>query len=150
MISPLPILVADDEESDRLLMKIAMRKSGLPHPLIFVKDGHETIAYLSGQRPYTDRHAYPCPGLVLLDLKMPGLNGFEVLAWLTTQPELKHLPVVVLTSSTLESDMEKARQLGACDYLVKHSNFHEVGKALAELIPTVLAPSAAATALVEA
>jgi CheY-like chemotaxis protein len=77
------------------------------------------VDYLSGIPPYGDRELNPLPALLLLDLKMPRMNGFEVLSWLATQPNLGHLPVVVLTSSSDESDIQEARRLGARDYLIK-------------------------------
>ncbi|HWH70972.1 MAG TPA: response regulator [Candidatus Sulfotelmatobacter sp.] len=111
MAQTAPILVAEDEETDVLLLQIALKKAGLATELIVARDGQEAVDYLSSA-------AVP-PGLLLLDLKMPRLNGFDVLAWLETRPELKSLPVVVLSSSSLDTDTHKALAMGAREYLVK-------------------------------
>src|SRR5579859_3058779 len=106
------ILAAEDEETDRLLLLIALQQAGLTNPLTFVCDGQEAIQYLAGDAPYTNRAIHPLPGLLLLDLKMPRLTGFDVLEWLACRPELAYLPVVVLSSSSLQTDLDRARQLG--------------------------------------
>ena len=113
------ILVAEDEETDVLLLRHALNKAGLPHELIVAQDGNEAIEYLRGEPPYADRTQHPLPALVLLDLKMPEMTGFDVLAWLQNRPDLKELPAVVLTSSADEADRQRAQQLGAADYFVK-------------------------------
>jgi CheY-like chemotaxis protein len=114
-----PILAADDEEADRFILTLAFEKAKLPHPVVTVRDGKEVVDYLSGHAPFTDRAIHPLPALLLLDLKMPRMDGFEVLAWLGTQPDFKDLHVVVLSSSSDDSDIQKARQLGARDYFIK-------------------------------
>ena len=122
----LPILAAEDEESDRLILELALERAHLPHPLVFVPDGQEVVDYLSGKGQYADRSAHPLPALLVLDLKMPGMNGFDVLAWLAEQTEFKQIPVVVLSSSSDESDMSKARELGALEYFVKPHRLDEL------------------------
>jgi CheY-like chemotaxis protein len=117
------ILAAEDEESDQVLLKIALQQAGLVNPLILVGDGQETIDYLAGRGPYSNRASYPLPGLLLLDLKMPRLTGFDVLEWLANRPELAYLPAVVMSSSSLEADLSKARSLGAREYLIKPHRF---------------------------
>jgi CheY-like chemotaxis protein len=121
-----PILAAEDEESDRMILELAFARAQLPHPLAIVRDGEEAVDYLSGKGRYADRSAHPLPGLLVLDLKMPRMNGFDVLAWLTKQPEFKQIPVVVLSSSGDELDMNKARQLGAREYFVKPHSLDEL------------------------
>jgi CheY-like chemotaxis protein len=106
-------------------MELAFQKAKLPQRLVIVRDGQEAVDYLSGNGRYADRSAHPLPALVVLDLKMPRMSGFDVLAWLATQPALKEIPVVVLSSSGDESDMKKARQLGAREYFVKPHSFDE-------------------------
>jgi CheY-like chemotaxis protein len=113
------VLAADDEESDALLLQLAFGKVASPNKLVVVRDGQEIIEYLNGYPPYADRDLYPLPSLLLLDLKMPRMTGFDVLAWLGEHPQFKELPAVVLSSSSHESGIEKARQLGACDYHIK-------------------------------
>src|ERR1044071_3636312 len=114
-----PILAAEDEETERFILNVAFERANLPCALITVCDGQECLDYLAGLAPYADRAAHPLPVLLLLDLKMPRLDGFEVLAWLATRTDFKDLPVVVLSSSSDDSDIQKARQLGARDYFIK-------------------------------
>jgi CheY-like chemotaxis protein len=118
-----PILLAEDDENDTFFLRRALVQSGVRNALIAVQDGQEAVDYLSGKGPYADRAAHPLPGLLLLDLKMPKMGGFEVLAWLSSQPDLKELPVVVLSSSGQDSDIHRARELGADDYQVKPPDF---------------------------
>lgn len=114
-----PVLAAEDEESDALILRLAFQRAGVPHPLVIVGDGQEAVDYLTGSPPYTDRTIHPLPGLLLLDLKMPRMNGFEVLAWMGPRPEFKDLPAIVLSSSANDADILMARQMGARDYVVK-------------------------------
>jgi CheY-like chemotaxis protein len=125
-----PILAADDEETDRFILKLAFDNAKLSHSLVTVRDGKEAVDYLSGHAPFTDRAIHPLPALLLLDLKMPRLDGFEVLAWLATRPDFKDLPVVVLSSSSDDSDIKRARQLGARDYFIKPHTLSELVKIL--------------------
>ena len=120
------ILLAEDDPNDVLLLERAFQKAGLRNSLKVVRDGEEAIEYLSGRGPYADREQYPLPFLLLLDLKMPGTDGFEVLQWLRAEAELKRLLVVVLTSSNLQSDVDRAYELGANSYLVKPVGFDEM------------------------
>lgn len=115
------ILIAEDQETDAYLMKWAFKKVGLEHQFSHVLDGQQTVDYLCGTAPFSDRERFPLPDLLLLDLKMPRLTGFDVLAWLKSNPGLNRFPVVVLTSSDLPADIEKAQELGAADYRVKPS-----------------------------
>lgn len=121
-----PILAAEDEESDRMILKLAFQKAKVSHPLVLVCDGQEAVDYLAGKGPYADRSAHPLPALIVLDLKMPRMNGFDVLAWLAMQAEMKEIPAVVLSSSADESDMEKACRLGAREYFVKPHGFDKL------------------------
>ena len=126
--TPRPILAAEDEESDRLILELVYQRANLPPPLVIVRDGQEAVDYLSGTGRFADRSVYPLPGLLLLDLKMPRMNGFDVLSWLETQPQFKALPAVVLSSSSDDSDIKKARQLGAREYFVKPHKFDDLVK----------------------
>lgn len=126
MVNDALILAAEDEETDCLLLKIALQQAGSSNQLMLVRDGQEAIDYLNGKAPYSNRARYPLPGLLLLDLKMPRLTGFDVLEWLAGRPEFHYLPVVVLSSSALEADIEKARRLGARDYLIKPHSFRSL------------------------
>ena len=113
------VLLAEDDANDILLIQRAFQKTNIANPLRVVRDGEEAVAYLSGQEPYADRDRHPLPVLLLLDLKLPRKSGFEVLQWLRQQSRLKRLPVVVLTSSNQNPDINKAFDLGANSYLVK-------------------------------
>jgi len=113
------VLLAEDDANDILLIQRAFQKTNIANPLRVVRDGEEAVAYLSGQAPYADRDRHPMPVLLLLDLKLPRKSGFEVLQWLRQQSRLKRLPVVVLTSSNQNPDINKAFDLGANSYLVK-------------------------------
>jgi CheY-like chemotaxis protein len=116
---PRPILAAEDEESDRIILELALDRAKLANPLVTVRDGCECLDYLSGAGSFIDRSLYPLPALLILDLKMPRMDGFEVLTWIAERPEINLFPIVVLSSSSHESDIQKARQLGARDYFVK-------------------------------
>jgi CheY-like chemotaxis protein len=128
-----PILAAEDEESDRMILTLAFKRAQLPQPLVIVPDGEEVVNYLTGKERYADRTAFPLPALVVLDLKMPRMDGFDVLEWLAKQSDYKDLPAVVLSSSSSNADMQKARELGAKDYFVKPHSFDELIKILHEM-----------------
>jgi CheY-like chemotaxis protein len=121
-----PILVAEDEESDALILQLACRKAAIAHPLVIVADGQEVVDYLSGKGRYADRSVHPLPALIVLDLKMPRMTGFDVLGWLASQREVGNVPAVVLSSSPDESDIAKARRLGAREYFVKPHQVQEL------------------------
>jgi CheY-like chemotaxis protein len=120
------ILLAEDDPNDTLLIKRAFQKASLGDVLKTVADGEQAIEYLRGTNAYSDRAHYPLPFLVLLDLKMPCTDGFEVLQWIRSQPDFKRLLVVVLTSSNLQADVDRAYELGANSYLVKPVEFSQM------------------------
>ena len=122
------ILLAEDDDNDVFLMRAALKKAAVAAELVVARDGQEAVDYLgaNGNGSSKGNGAHTLPSLLLLDLKMPRLNGFDVLAWIESRPELSHLPVVVLSSSSQESDIAKARQLGADDYQVKPNDFHDL------------------------
>ena len=122
------ILLVDDNEDDVVLIKRSFAAAGLNNPTVTVKNGNEAIAYLCGDRPFTDRDSYPIPALVLLDINMPGTDGFEVLKWIREQPQFTRLCVVMLTSSNESRDVNRAHQLGATSFLVKPSDFWNAGE----------------------
>jgi CheY-like chemotaxis protein len=111
--------LVEDSRDDAFFLRRAFLKAGLLHPIVDVRNGQQAVNYLSGNALYADRSLYPLPGLVLVDLKMPLMDGFEFLAWLQNRPELERLPVIVISSSDLATDREKAIKLGAKDYFVK-------------------------------
>lgn len=116
---PNPILQVDDDENDVLLLRYVFRTLAIPTPLHSVTDGQQALDYLAGAGGYGDRERHPLPCLVLLDLKMPGKGGFEVLEWIRAQPALRTLVVVVMTASADQSDIDRAYQLGANAYVIK-------------------------------
>jgi CheY-like chemotaxis protein len=100
----------------------AFEIAGSPYTLTAVPDGEQALEYLAGQGPFADRKRHPLPVLVLLDINMPKKSGLEVLEWTRRHPRFKSLPVLILTSSSRPEDREKARELGADDYLLKPSD----------------------------
>jgi CheY-like chemotaxis protein len=121
------ILVADDDENDVFFLRRAFAKSGLLHTIIHVSDGQKAIEYLLGEGIYADRKANPFPDLLLLDLKMPMTDGFDVLATLRSLPGLD-LPVVVFSTSALLVDIQMAKKPGALDYVAKPVDQDEMVK----------------------
>lgn len=119
----LNILMADDDEDDRLLTQEAMDESRVLNQLHFVEDGAELLSYLRGEGQYTDRDQYPMPGLILLDLNMPKKDGREALQEIKADPNLKRIPVVILTTSKAEEDMLRGYDLGAASYITKPVTF---------------------------
>ena len=127
------ILVVDDDPNEVFLLQRAFQKASVNVPLQVARDGQEAIDYLKREGPFSDRDRFPEPALMLLDLKMPRRNGFEVLEWLRGQPDWKRLIVVVLTSSNLAADVNRAYDLGTNSYLVKPGDFER----LIELVKTL-------------
>jgi CheY-like chemotaxis protein len=116
-----PVLYVEDEDNDVFLLKLAFRKAGATHPLQIATDGRQAVDYLLGSGPFAVRSEFPLPCLVLLDLNLPQMDGFSVLQFIRADHRLKDLPVVIFTSSEQQSDKDRARKLGATDYVVKPS-----------------------------
>jgi CheY-like chemotaxis protein len=114
-------LLVEDEPNDVALVQMEFAKAPFPIRLYPVGDGSEAIDYIEGRGKFANRKEYPMPDVVLLDLKMPRVSGFDFLKWLRTEsPNSCHLiPVVVMSSSSLEEDVDRAYGLGANSYLVK-------------------------------
>jgi CheY-like chemotaxis protein len=113
------VLLVEDNIDDVLLTQRAFRKAGVQASLQVAADGDEAVAYLRGDGAYADRAAHPMPALVLLDWKLPKRSGREVLQWVRQQPQFATLPVVVLTSSREQEDIDRAYGAGANSYLQK-------------------------------
>ena len=119
------ILLAEDEEDYVLLIRHAFSQAKIPNPIHVVWNGQEAISYLKGEGKYSNRDEYPLPDLFLLDIKMPRMNGFEVLKWVRSQPGLAALRILVLTSSEDFRDVNEAYLLGANSFLVKPLDFQD-------------------------
>src|SRR5438874_10668068 len=102
---PTAVLHVDDDSNDTVLLQAAVLKAGAHFNLMNVADGEQAMAYLSGLGQYADRSRFPIPSLILLDLKMPRLTGFEILKWIRMHPALGDLPVLVLSGSQLQEDI---------------------------------------------
>lgn len=113
------ILLVEDWEADVLLFREALKRSGLSNPVVVVRDGAETMAYLSGEGQYSDREKFPLPSVVLLDLNLPKTRGWEVLQWIRSHSEFAEILVVVLTGSFRVGDLHRAYQIGANSFLGK-------------------------------
>jgi CheY-like chemotaxis protein len=129
------VLYVEDEEMDRFFMARAFAKEGLASALHMVNDGQGAIDYLSGAGEYADREKHPMPAVVLLDLNLPEIHGFEVLKWIRAQPTHSRLPVVVFSSSERDDDQVRASILGAKEFVKKPGSglgFHDVVRKLNE------------------
>ena len=118
-------MLVEDLEDDVELVRRAFAKASVPNPIHVVRSGEEALKYLSGTDAYANRAEHPLPDLILLDLRMPGMDGFEVLAWIRAQEGIRTIPVVVLTSSDLVWDVNRAYELGASSFLVKPMDFED-------------------------
>jgi two-component system response regulator len=119
----LGVLYAEDDPDDRLLAEMAYRDSGAVNPIAFVADGEEALDYLRGTGRHADRSGMPRPGIVLLDLNMPGMDGRETLRIIREDPALRRIPVVILTTSAAQEDIAGSYDAGANSYIVKPSAF---------------------------
>src|SRR5262245_37537331 len=120
------ILLVDDDENDVLIMRMALQKVGLTDSIGVAKDGREALDYLSGTGEFADRHEYPLPYLILMDLKLPRVMGLDVLKWLRERPEFDSTIVLVLSSSPMPDDIQDAYRLRANAYLVKPSGLDKL------------------------
>jgi CheY-like chemotaxis protein len=119
----LTILVVEDKATDVLLIRRAFDKAKLANPIQVVVDGDAAVEYLTGGGAYADREVFPVPILILLDLKLPRRSGLEVLEWRRGQETIRRIPVVMLTSSAHDRDINTAYDLGVNSYLVKPVEF---------------------------
>jgi CheY-like chemotaxis protein len=121
--SQLAVLCAEDDPDDRLLAEMAHRESGAVNPLVFVADGEEALEYLRRTDRHADRADPRQPGIILLDLNMPGIDGRETLRTIRADPALRRIPVVILTTSSAQEDIAASYDAGANSYIVKPSAF---------------------------
>ena len=122
-VTGIPVLHIDDDPNDRELLQTAVLEAEVPFQVHSVSDAAQAIAFLRGAEPYADRRRFPLPRLILLDLKLPGTTGIEVLAWVRSYPKLNRVPVIVLSGSESDEDMRQAYACGANAYLIKPLGF---------------------------
>lgn len=130
---PITILMAEDDEDDRLMTKEALEEARLANDLRFVEDGVELLDYLHRHGKYTDRVNSPRPGLILLDLNMPKKDGREALGEIKGDPNLRQIPIVVLTTSKAEEDIYRTYDLGVNSYITKPVSFEGLVKVILSL-----------------
>ena len=130
---PLTILLADDDDDDVLLAREALEENRLANGLRRVADGEELLDYLLRRGRYTDTDEAPRPGLILLDLNMPKLDGQEALAAIKADPQLRQIPVVVLTTSQAEEDIYRSYDLGASSFISKPVTFDGLVRVMRDL-----------------
>lgn len=121
--NPISILIADDDADDRMMAKEALDECRLANHIDFVEDGVELMAYLRGQGRYAGRAATRRPGLIILDLNMPKMDGREALREIKADPALRRIPVVVMTTSKAEEDIYRTYDLGVSSFVTKPVTF---------------------------
>ncbi len=126
MPGPGTVLLVEDNEDDALLMECAFNQAHFINPIYVVRDGKEAINYLKGEGRYSDRLAFPLPYLVLLDWRLPQVDGLAVLRWIRQQPSLSPLPVVVLAGMLNEEQRKQAAESGANFCLTKPPGFRSL------------------------
>ena len=127
------IFLVEDNPNDLELALHALRKRKVANNIKVARDGAEAIEYLFGEGQYAGRDVRQTPNLMLLDLKLPLVDGLEVLARVKSDPRTRHIPVVVLTSSREERDLVESYQLGVNSYIVKPVNFDQFSAAIEQL-----------------
>lgn len=131
--NPIVILMADDDADDRMLTRDALEESRVLNELRFVEDGEELMEYLTRKGKYADAADSPRPGLILLDLNMPKKDGREALKEIKSDPNLRRIPVVVMTTSKAEEDIFRSYDFGASSFITKPVTFDR----LVELMRTM-------------
>lgn len=116
---PVTILLVEDDDGHARLLEKNLRRGGVVNQLVRVADGQEAVDYMSRTGSYEDSMRYPLPSVVLLDVRMPRLDGFEVLAHLKGDPKLMRIPVIMLTSTDNQNEINRAYEMGANGYVVK-------------------------------
>lgn len=131
--NPIHILMAEDDPEDRMLVEDAWEECHILNPLQMVEDGIELIDYLKNQGKYTDKAKYPKPGLILLDLNMPRMDGRQALHEIKSNPSLCGIPIVILTTSKAEEDILRSYKMGANSFITKPVTFDS----LIEIVKTL-------------
>ncbi|MDY7037813.1 MAG: response regulator, partial [Thermodesulfobacteriota bacterium] len=120
---PLSILLVEDEEAHAELAKRAIRKTGNANRIDVLRNGEDALDYLYHRGMYADKEKYPMPGLILLDIKLPGIDGIEVLRQVKDHPSLRRIPVIMLTTSERDEDIARSYDCHANSYLTKPVGF---------------------------
>ena len=128
-----PILLVEDNADDVFFMKRAAKAAGIESPMHVAVDGNQAIEYLSGAGKFADREAHPLPCVMLLDLKLPGMSGLDVLAWMRGRPDLTTIVAIILTTSREPRDIHEAYRLGANAYLVKPTSPAQLSELLSAI-----------------
>ena len=140
------IVVAEDDEEDYMLVRDALQRSSLRHELRWVRDGQDLMNYLRREGKYAVAGVAPRPRIILLDLRMPRMDGLSALLEIKADQKLRAIPVVILTSSQADEDMLRAYDLGASGYVAKPVSFEQLVTTLMAVVrywfETVAAPSA--------
>ena len=131
--NPITILMADDDAEDRMLAREALEESRLANDFRYVENGEELLDYLRRRGKYADPALSPRPGLILLDLNMPRKDGFEALAEIKEDPNLRQIPVVILTTSRAEEDVYRGYDLGVNSFITKPVSFEGLVEAMKTL-----------------
>ena len=118
--------MADDSEDDLFFVKRALESSGVGEFFRGVEDGQQAVEYLQGKGKFADREKYPFPNVLLIDIKMPRMNGFDVLKWLEAHPQCKVIPTIIFSSSKQDQDVHQAYVLGVNAYIEKPSSASEL------------------------
>lgn len=130
---PIHILIADDDQDDCLMTQEAFKECSVSNPLHFVHDGEALLDYLQRRAPYNDDEHYPLPGLILLDLNMPRMDGREALHAIKTDAQLRAIPVVILTTSSAEEDILRSYNMGGNSFITKPVTY----SGLLEVVKTI-------------
>ena len=132
-LNEVEILLVEDNMTDAELIIRALKKINLANHLVHVKDGEEALEFIFGTGSFNERSIKHLPRVVLLDIKMPKVDGIEVLRAVRANPQTKFLPIVIMTSSKEEQDIIKSYELGVNSFVVKPVNFSDFAKAVSEL-----------------
>jgi len=120
------ILLVEDDDNDIFFVRHATEASGARHAVYGVHDGEEATSYLTGAGQFADRHSFPLPNVILTDIKMPRMGGFELLRWLRTNSQYAVIPTIVYSSSHLEEDVREAYKSGANSFIRKPCSIEEM------------------------
>lgn len=129
-----PVLLVENNVNDLLFIERAIAKAGLPISLHIVEHGEKAVQYLKGIGVYADRIRHPLPELILSNMKMPRMNGLELLYWMKQQPSLKQIPMVVMSSSDDPDEMERFVQLGVSAYFIKPVSLKDLTETLKRVV----------------